>query len=113
MESEMSQTYGLRISTVETAIYQLGEDIEYLCSIIEDPDPSFVVRDAVAYSLALTSLLRHLDFAEGLAENEVSENGLYVKVHDDELVMMQEFTKDSEEALLYLEETCGISLRKN
>lgn len=109
----MTQTYGLRITTIDTAIQQLIEDVEYLCSLVEDPDPNFVVKDAVAYSLALTSILQHLNFAEDLAENEISDNGIYIKVNDKELVAMQEYTKASEEALSHLEETCGISLRKN
>jgi len=114
MENKMSQTYGLRVATIEVAIHQLSEDIEYLCSIIESPHPDFVVKDAVAYSLALASLLRHLSFAEDLAEkNEQSTDGVYIKVNNEELLMMQECTKESETTLLHLEETCGISLQKN
>jgi hypothetical protein len=114
MEDQMSEkTYGLRITTIDIAIQQLEEDVEYLCSMVETPDPDFIVRDAVAYSLAMVALLRHLEFAEDLAENEISDDGIYIKVNDQELVMMREYTEGTEVALTHLEETCGISLRKN
>lgn len=110
----MSNThYGIRIKTIETAISQISGDLEYLCSLIENPDQDFPIKDALVYCRAVRALVEQLDLAEQISENEIDQEGQFFRVSEKDLHKMGECTDDVEDSLLDLEEICGISLRKN
>ena len=113
MDCEVSKSYGIRVVTIDAAIDSLIGDLDYLCNIIEDPEAGYVVKDAVVYSIAVVAIMDHLDFAESLTNNEVSRDGNYIKLSEEELVMMSDYTHSTEAALKQLEEICGISIKTN
>ena len=115
MEPKMTkQYYGIRVTTILNIAEHLEADLDYLFSIVERPDPEFPVVDALVYARAVTALSNQLDFfIEDLAENDLSDDDEYVKVSEEELKMMNIYTEGCEEALLILEEVCGISLQNN
>ena len=110
----MSNSYGIKITTIERAVSNISSDLDYLCSLIECPDSEFPIKDALVYARAVNCLLAQLDFAEKVAaENDIDEEGIYFRLSDKELVLLGQHADEVEEALLDLEEICGISLRKN
>ena len=110
----MKQYYGMRLSTILSAADKLSSDLDYLCSITEQPDPEFPIADAMVYSRALLTVAHHLDFIlEDLAERDLSEDEEYVKLTQEDILALTNYTDASEEALEELEKTCGISLQNN
>ena len=106
--------YGMKISTLLNATQKLTGDLSYLCSLIEHPDGEFQIVDAVSYAGAVTAVSRQLLFiTEDIADNDLSDDQEYVKLSEDDIVMMNSFTEAAEEAIEILEERCGISLRNN
>ena len=106
--------YGIKVTTIISAADKLSADLDYLCSLVEQPDPEFCVDDAVAYSHAVTALSNQLNFiVEDLSDNDLSEDESYVKLSQDQLVILNRCTEHSEDALRRLEEICGISLQSN
>ena len=96
------------------AAESLNSDLEYLCSLIEQPCEQFVITDALAYVRAVTAISNQIDFfIEDLAENDLSEDQEYVKVSQEQVLMMNVYTEGTDEALRILEETCKISLQSN
>ncbi len=109
----MGESYGIRVYTINEAIVNISGDLDYLCSLIENPDPDFPIKDALVYSRAVAALCHQLDLAEKIAENEMSADGEYIKVSEQELIAMGDNTDNTDDTLLELEEICGISLKKN
>ena len=71
------------------------------------------LMDAYRSSLQV-SLSNQLDFLlEDLANNDLSEDEIYVKLSRDEVFMLDNYNTQTEEALKSLEEVCGISLQSN
>ena len=106
--------YGVKIATILNAADKLTADLDYLCSLVEEPDPEFGVCDAIAYSYAVAALSTQLEFVtEDLSENDLSEDEEYVKLSKEEIIMLNTYTENSEDALKRLEEICGISLQNN
>jgi hypothetical protein len=109
----MSESYGIKVYTINEAIIGISGDLDYLCSLIENPDPDFPIKDALVYCRAVSALCHQLDLAEKIAENELSDDGEYVKVSEQELLAMGDNTDNTDDTLQELEEVCGISLKKN
>tara|TARA_R110000824_G_scaffold285893_1_gene474005 strand:- start:592 stop:927 length:336 start_codon:yes stop_codon:yes gene_type:complete len=108
------QSYGIKVSTILNAADTLGDDLDYLCSLVERADPEFQISDALSYAFAVVALSEELEFiVEDLAANDLSEDETYTKLSEEELVMLTTYTNNSEEALRRLEEACGISLQRN
>ena len=108
------QFYGLKIITILNATEKLTSDLEYLCSLVEQPVGEFPIRDARAYAAAVTTLSNQLDFiVEELTQNDLSDDEEYVKLSQEEVLMLNAYTDSAEDALGWLEETCGISLQNN
>jgi hypothetical protein len=106
--------YGIKVATILRAADKLSDDLDYLCSLVEQPDPEFFVCDAVTYSYAVAALSNQLEFmTEDLTQNDLSEDEEYVKLSKEEVMMLNTYTNNAEEALRRLEETCGISLQNN
>ena len=114
MGIEVKQTYGIKVSTILNATDKLTEDLEYLCCLIEKPDPEFVIKNAVAYAHAVMTLSNHLDFVlEELTNRDLTPDEDMVKLNEEDVIAMNEYTEASEEALENLEILCGISLKNN
>ena len=110
----MTQTYGIKVNTILNATEKLTEDLEYLCALVEKPDPEFKIKNAIVYSHAVMTLSNHLEFVlEELTERDLTPDENMVKLTQEDVVAMNEYTEASEEALADLEELCGISLKNN
>tara|TARA_R100001443_G_scaffold90220_2_gene96690 strand:+ start:603 stop:938 length:336 start_codon:yes stop_codon:yes gene_type:complete len=111
----MSQEYyGIKVDTLINAAERLTSDLDYLCALVEEADPEFPIRDAISYAYAIVSLSTQLEFVlEDLANNDLSEDEIYVKLTTEDVHTLNRFTENSEDSLKRLEETCGISLQNN
>ena len=108
------QYYGIKVTTILNATEKLTHDLDYLSSIVESPDPEFPVSNAIVYAQALIAVAQQLSFfVDDLIDNDLSEDQEYVKVSHEEVIMMTTYNEGTEEALLALEEVCGISLQNN
>ena len=109
MADQMTQYYGMRISTIIAAADKIVADLDYLCSLVESPDPEYYITDA-----AVAALSTQLEFIlEDLADNDLTEDEEHVKLTEDEVWMLNSYTDSAEEAMKALEERCGISLQSN
>jgi len=114
MDSQVKQTYGIKVSTILNATDKLTEDLEYLCSLIEKPDQEFPIKNAIVFSHAVMTLSNHLDFIlEELTNRDLTSDETLVKLMEEDVIAMNEYTEASEEALEDLEALCGISLKNN
>ena len=114
MGGAVKQTYGVKVTTILSATEQLTQDLEYLCSLVEKPDPEFVIKNAIIYSHAVMTLSNHLDFVlEELTERDLTPDENLVKLTEEDVLAMNEYTEATEEALADLEALCGISLKNN
>ena len=110
----MTQTYGIKVNTILNATEKLTEDLEYLCALVEKPDPEFKIKNAIVYYHAVMTLSNHLEFVlEELTERDLTPDENMVKLTQEDVIAMNEYTEASEEALADLEELCGISLKNN
>jgi hypothetical protein len=110
----MTKFYGVRLDTVLNAIDELQGDLDYLCSLVESPDPEFKIADAVVYAQTVTAISSHLNFMiEDISENALSDDEVHVKVSEEELLMMNNYMEATEDAVAILEVLCGISLQNN
>ena len=110
----MTKFYGVRLDTILNAIDELQGDLDYLCSLVESPDPEFKIADAVVYAQTVTAISSHLNFMiEDISENDLSDDEIHVKVSEEELLMMNNYMEATEDAVAILEVLCGISLQNN
>ena len=114
MGVEVKQTYGIHVTTILNATEKLTEELEYLCSLIEKPDPEFKIKNAISYAHAVMTLSNHLDFVlEELTNRDLTPDEDMVKLSEEDVIAMNEYTEASEEALEDLEILCGITLKNN
>ena len=114
MGIEVRQTYGIKVTTILNATEKLTEDLEYLCSLTEKADPEFKIKNAIAYSHAVMILSNHLDFVlEEITKRDLTPDEEMVKITEEDVMAMNEYTEASEQALEDLEVLCGISLKNN
>ena len=110
----LRETYGIKVTTILSATEKLTEDLEYLCSLVEKPDPEFNIKNAIVYAHAVMTLSTHLDFVlEELTNRDLTPDEELVKLSQEDIIAMNEYTEASEEALEDLEVLCGISLKNN
>ena len=74
----------MKVSTILNATDTLQADLEYLCSLVED-----------------------------ISKNDLSDDESYVKLSEKEIVMLNDYNTETEEAIQRLELVCGISLQNN
>jgi len=111
---EVKQTYGIQVTTILNATEKLTDDLEYLCSLVEKPDPEFTIKNAIVYAHAVMTLSNHLDFVlEELTNRDLTHDEDMVKLSEEDVIAMNEYTEATEEALEDLEILCGISLKNN
>jgi len=106
--------YGMKVCSLKQGISLVEEDLEYLCALIERPDPEFGITDAVAIATAITALAHQLDFmSHDISKNPLSEDGEFVKLSKEEVLMLTDLSEEAEDAVQRLEEVCKISLKNN
>lgn len=114
MDTTMTQYYGVRVSTILNAIDKFNSELDYLCALVEQADPEFYITNAVAYSHAVIAISNQLDFlVENISESELNEDEDHLRLTKEQIVMLNDYTENSEEAIMALEKTCGISLQNN
>lgn len=114
MDIAVKQSYGIKVTTILHATETLTEDLEYLCSLVESPDPEFIIRNAIVFSHAVMTLSNHLDFVlEELAHRDLTPDEDLVKLTEEDIIAMNDYTQATEDALEDLEILCGISLKNN
>jgi len=115
LDGQVTQEYyGIKVSTILNTADKLIADLDYLCSLVEKPDPEFHIGNAVVYAMAVTAIANQIEFVtEDLAENDLSDDEKYVKLSKEELMMLNTYSTNTDEAVQQLEETCGISLQNN
>tara|TARA_Y100000592_G_scaffold25630_1_gene40437 strand:- start:1941 stop:2285 length:345 start_codon:yes stop_codon:yes gene_type:complete len=114
MVNAVKQSYTIKVTTILNATGKLTEDLEYLCSLVEKPDPEFKIKNAIVFSHAVMTLSNHLDFVlEELTNRDLTPDEDMVKLSEEDVIAMNEYTEASEEALADLETLCGISLKNN
>ena len=114
MGVEVKQTYGIKVTTILNATEKLTDDLEYLCSLVEKSDPEFKIKNAIAYAHAVMTLSNHLDFVlEEISTRDLTPDEDMIKLSEEDVIAMNEYTEASEDALADLEDLCGISLKNN
>lgn len=110
----MSQTYGVKVSSLEVGLDALGGELDHLLSLVESPDPEYKVQDAVLYCEAIATFSEMIEFLVGaLSLNEISPDGVHIKMSSEEIVVMGHLSDTTEEIRGDLLKQCGISLAKN
>ncbi len=114
MGPQVKQTYGIKVTTILHATEKLTDDLEYLCSLVEKPDPEFQIKNAIVFSHAVMTLSNHLDFVlQELTNRDLTPGEDMVKLSQEDIMVMNEYTEATEDALEDLEILCGISLKNN
>jgi len=114
MNTNKKNKYAMKVTTILNVAESLTQDLDYLSSLVEKPDPEFLIKDAVVYARAITALSNQLQFIlEDLPENDLTEDEDHVKLSEDEVFMLSSYSAETDEAMEDLEKICGISLRNN
>lgn len=109
----MKKTFAMRYDTLLNGIEIVGEDLDFLCSLAEDPTEEFKIPDAVAYSAAVIAMMNQLSFmSQEIINNKLTEDGEHIILTMDEVNLMNTLSDSVEEALEDLRE-CGISIKIN
>ncbi len=111
------ESYAMRLSTLLRGVEITRKDLNFLCSLVEDPAEEFPIPDAVDYAYAVIALDTQLSYMiDEICENEVfmseTEDEELVKVSKKELLNLTELSDKADDALERLRE-CGISLTSN
>ena len=118
MEEKMSTKpkghYGMNVLNLNRGIDLVSQDLDYLCSIVEHPDPEFAVTDALVVAGAIVALANQLSFmSDDISRNPLSTDGKLVKMSEEEVMILSDLSDEAEEAVQLLEEICKISLKNN
>ena len=103
----------MKYDTFLNGIEIIGKDLDFLCSLAEDPTEEYQIPDAVEYSLAVIAVMNQLTFmTEDLAKNKLTEDGEYLILTKEQVEILNGLYEDVEDALIRLRE-CGISIKIN
>ena len=70
----MKKQYAMRYNTLMNGIQIVGEDLDFLCSLAENPSDDYKIPDAVIYSAAVIALMNQLSYmSEELVNNKLTE----------------------------------------
>ena len=104
----------MKVTTILNAADKLSSELDYLCSLVEQPDAEFIIVDALVYGHALVAISNQLDFiSSDLSTNDLSDDEEYVKLTEDDVLILSSYNEVTEAAIKALEEICGISLQNN
>ena len=109
----MKKTFAMRRDTLLNGIEIVGEDLDFLCSLAEEPSEEYKIPDAVAYSAAVVAVMNQLAYmSQEIINNKLTEDGEHLILTMDEVELMNSLSDLVEEALEDLRE-CGISIKIN
>ena len=109
----MKKQFAMRYETLLSGIRIVGEDLDFLCSISENPSEEYKIPDAVAYSAAVVALMNQLTYmSQEIINNKLTDDGEHIILTKEEIDRMNFLYDQVEEALLELRE-CGISIKVN
>lgn len=109
----MKDQYAMKLENLMTGIKIVGENLDFLCSLIEYPTEEYQIPDAVEYSNAVISLMNQLTYMTcDIDIHNLTEDGEYVMLTKKQVEILATLSDSSEEALEGLRE-CGISIAKN
>ena len=119
MSTKPKGHYGMNVLNLNRGIDLVSQDLDYLCSIVEHPDPEFAVTDALVvagalFICAIVALANQLSFmSDDISRNPLSTDGKLVKMSEEEVMILSDLSDEAEEAVQLLEEICKISLKNN
>lgn len=106
-------TYAMVLDNLLYGIKQTGENLDFLCSLVEDPAEEYQIPDAVEYANAVVSLMDQLTFMTvELDHNNLTEDGEHIILTKKQVATLSKLSDKADEAVEALRE-CGISLAKN
>ncbi len=109
----MKKQFAMRYDTLMNGIEIVGEDLDFLCSLAENPSDEYKIPDAVAYSAAVIAVMNQLTYMSvELVNNKLTEDGEHIILSKEEVDRMNFLYDEVEEALIGLRE-CGISIKVN
>tara|TARA_B100000900_G_C20565900_1_gene711085 strand:- start:451 stop:783 length:333 start_codon:yes stop_codon:yes gene_type:complete len=107
------KTYAMRLDNLLYGIKQTGENLDFLCSLVEDPSEKYQIPDAIEYSNTVVCLMNQLTFMTAeLDHNNLTEDGEHIILTKKQVTKLSDLSDLADEAVEALRE-CGISLAKN
>jgi hypothetical protein len=107
------KSYAMNYDELLRGIEIIGEDLDFLCSLSENPSEEYQIPDAVEYSLAVIALTNQLAYmTQDLATSKLSEDENHVILTKEQVDKMNDLYEEVEEALVRLRK-CGISIQIN
>jgi hypothetical protein len=112
-EKMKKETYGMKLDNLMNGIRTVGQDLDFLCSLIEYPVEEYQIPDAVEYSHAVVALMNQLTYMTcDIDINNLTEDGELVILTKEQVQTLSVLSDAAEEALESLRE-CGISVINN
>ena len=104
------QTYAMRLDSLLNGIRLVGNNLDFLCSLIEDPIEEYKIPDAVEYSNTVVCLMDQLTYMTCEIEQcELTDDGDFVILTKKQVDTLSALSEKAEDAMEALRE-CGISL---
>jgi hypothetical protein len=109
----VKKQFAMRYDTLLNGIEIVGEDLDFLCSLSEEPSEDYKIPDAVAYSAAVMAVMNQLAYmSQEIINNKLTDDGEHIILTLEEVDRMNSLSGVVEEALEDLRE-CGISIKIN
>jgi len=109
----VKKQFAMRYDTLLNGIEIVGEDLDFLCSLSEEPSEDYKIPDAVAYSAAVMAVMNQLAYmSQEIINNKLTDDGEHIILTLEEVDRMNSLSDVVEEALEDLRE-CGISIKIN
>lgn len=109
----MKKQFAMRYDTLLNGIEIVGEDLDFLCSLSEEPSEDYKIPDAVAYSAAVMAVMNQLAYmSQEIINNKLTDDGEHIILTKEEVDRMNFLSDEVEESLTGLRE-CGISIKVN
>ena len=107
------KTYAMRLDNLLNGIKTVGEDLDFLCSLVEDPTEEYKIPDAVEYSHAVVSLMDQLTYMTVEIDiHNLTDDGDFVILTKKQVEKLSLLSDKAEESLESLR-GCGISIKNN
>jgi|TARA_R110002012_G_scaffold314216_1_gene526675 hypothetical protein len=109
----VKKQFAMRYDTLLNGIEIVGEDLDFLCSLSEEPSEDYKIPDAVAYSAAVMAVMNQLAYmSQEIINNKLTDDGEHIILTKEEVDRMNFLSDEVEESLTGLRE-CGISIKVN
>lgn len=107
------KTYAMRLDNLLRGIEAVGGDLDFLCSLIENPTEDYRIPDAVEYCNAVVCLMNQLSFMTcEINTQKLTDDGEFVILTKKQVETLSSLSDKVDEALEALRE-CGISTVRN